>query len=153
LDFFMARVTVEDCVVKIPNRFKLILMAAYRAKIIEKGGSPLVSKDNDKPAILALREIAVDAMDLSKLESEAISWVVGRERGGGAGSSERVFQKTPPVADADADGIDWNGSDDEEEEDDIDVEEDEDDDSSTDDDAEDESSSDFCSAGARSCVP
>ena len=53
----MARVTVEDCLEKVPNRFALTILAAERARTLHKGGQPLVACDN-KPAVTALREIA-----------------------------------------------------------------------------------------------
>lgn len=54
----MARLTVEDCLPHVDNRFHLVLVAAKRARQIAMGGEPLVSIDNDKPTVLALREIA-----------------------------------------------------------------------------------------------
>lgn len=54
----MARVTVEDCLEKIPNRFELIHIAAKRVKQMAKGSKPMVGGFNNKPAVLALREIA-----------------------------------------------------------------------------------------------
>ena len=54
----MARITVEDCLEKIDNRFDLVLVAARRAHMLKKGASELLPWDNDKPAVLALREIA-----------------------------------------------------------------------------------------------
>lgn len=63
----MARVTVEDCLEKVENRFALVLLAAERAHQIEMGVSePLVSVDNDKPTVLALREIA-DGFDVKAI--------------------------------------------------------------------------------------
>lgn len=64
----MARVTVEDCIEKVKNRFELVLMAARRAKDIDRGAMPSVSRDNDKPTIIALREIADEAISISGLE-------------------------------------------------------------------------------------
>lgn len=58
----MARVTVEDCVDKVPNRFSLVLLAAHRARGITSGAAPLVDVDRDKPPVLALREIAESAV-------------------------------------------------------------------------------------------
>ena len=58
----MARVTVEDCVDKIPNRFSLVLLAAHRARAISAGGAPLVERDRDKDPVVALREIAESAV-------------------------------------------------------------------------------------------
>lgn len=54
----MARVTVEDCLKNVRNRFELVLIAAKRARQIMRGGTPLVEIDNDKPTVIALREIA-----------------------------------------------------------------------------------------------
>lgn len=54
----MARVTVEDCVDKVPNRFELVLLAAHRARNIASGGAITVAPDNDKNPVIALREIA-----------------------------------------------------------------------------------------------
>lgn len=59
----MARVTVEDCLEKVDNRFDLVLMAAKRARLIANGQQPLVDEENDKPTVLALREIAEDKMN------------------------------------------------------------------------------------------
>lgn len=64
----MARVTVEDCVEKVKNRFELVLMAARRAKDIDRGATPSISRDNDKSTIIALREIADEAISISGLE-------------------------------------------------------------------------------------
>ena len=58
----MARVTVEDCVEKVPNRFGLVLLAAHRARAISSGGALLVDRDNDKNPVVALREIADDTL-------------------------------------------------------------------------------------------
>ena len=54
----MARVTVEDCVDKMPNRFELALIAAHRARMLANGAQPTVEPDNDKNPVIALREIA-----------------------------------------------------------------------------------------------
>ncbi len=54
----MARLTVEDCLDNVENRFQLVLVAAKRARQIAMGGEPMVSLDNDKPTVLALREIS-----------------------------------------------------------------------------------------------
>ena len=65
----MARVTVEDCIDKVANRFKLVLMAAKRARDLERGAKPSVVRDNDKSTILALREIAEEAISIDGLEN------------------------------------------------------------------------------------
>ena len=54
----MARITVDDCIDKIGNRFEMTLAAAYRARQISIGAAPKVEVDRDKPAVIALREIA-----------------------------------------------------------------------------------------------
>jgi len=54
----MARITVDDCLKSIPNRFELTLAATYRARQIATGASPLVEANRDKPTVIALREIA-----------------------------------------------------------------------------------------------
>jgi DNA-directed RNA polymerase subunit omega len=63
----MARVTVEDCLDKIGNRFQLVLVATKRARQIAHGKAPLVAEENDKPTVLALREIAHGVVDESIL--------------------------------------------------------------------------------------
>ena len=68
----MARVTVEDCVIKIPNRFKLVMMASQRARNISAGSELKVERDNDKNPVVALREIADDLVDHDELEESLI---------------------------------------------------------------------------------
>lgn len=58
----MARVTVEDCVTKVPNRFALVLLAAHRARAIAAGAAPAIDRDRDKDPVVALREIAEGAV-------------------------------------------------------------------------------------------
>ena len=58
----MARVTVEDCVQKVPNRFGLVLLSAHRARGISAGGALTIDRDNDKNPVVALREIAEDTV-------------------------------------------------------------------------------------------
>ncbi|NQV83184.1 MAG: DNA-directed RNA polymerase subunit omega [Rhodospirillales bacterium] len=68
----MARVTVEDCIVKIPNRFKLVMMASQRARNISAGSQLNVERDNDKNPVVALREIAENQVDHEELEESLI---------------------------------------------------------------------------------
>ncbi len=68
----MARVTVEDCIQKIPNRFELVLLAAQRARAISRGEELTVDRDNDKNPVIALREIADETIDLGKIETDLI---------------------------------------------------------------------------------
>lgn len=73
----MARVTVEDCLSEIPNKFELVLVAAKRARDIELGAIPAIPKDNDKPTVIALREIADEAVNINGLISMTINAVSG----------------------------------------------------------------------------
>jgi DNA-directed RNA polymerase subunit omega len=68
----MARVTVEDCVVKIPNRFDLVMVAAQRARDIAAGAPLTVDRDNDKNPVVALREIADESVNIENLEDSLI---------------------------------------------------------------------------------
>jgi DNA-directed RNA polymerase subunit omega len=68
----MARITVEDCVTKIPNRFELVMLAAQRARDISAGASLTVERDNDKNPVVALREIADSTVELDHLRYELI---------------------------------------------------------------------------------
>jgi DNA-directed RNA polymerase subunit omega len=68
----MARVTVEDCVQKIPNRFELVLLAAQRARNLSRGEELTVDRDDDKNPVVALREIAEETVPLAKLEADLI---------------------------------------------------------------------------------
>jgi DNA-directed RNA polymerase subunit omega len=64
----MARITVEDCLSKVTNRFELVMVASRRARQLQTGGKdPLVAEDNDKPTVVALREIAAGLVDRSIL--------------------------------------------------------------------------------------
>ena len=69
----MARVTVEDCIEKVPNRFKLVLLAAHRARNISAGSALTLDRDNDKNPVVALREIADDTVDLDVLGESLVS--------------------------------------------------------------------------------
>ena len=68
----MARVTVEDCVLKVPNRFDLVLVAAQRAREIAAGAPLTLDRDDDKNPVVALREIADDTVPLDKLQDSLI---------------------------------------------------------------------------------
>jgi DNA-directed RNA polymerase subunit omega len=63
----MARITVEDCLDKIPNRFQLVLAATYRARMLSRGHAPKIESKN-KPAVTALREIAAGKIGLEMLK-------------------------------------------------------------------------------------
>ena len=68
----MARVTVEDCVDKVPNRFDLVLLSAHRAREISGGSELTVDRDRDKNPVVALREIAEEKIELGGLEQDLI---------------------------------------------------------------------------------
>jgi DNA-directed RNA polymerase subunit omega len=68
----MARVTVEDCVVKVPNRFELVLLAAQRAREISSGAPLSIDRDDDKNPVVALREIADETVALDHLKSSVV---------------------------------------------------------------------------------
>lgn len=81
----MARITVEDCLEVVNNRFELVLMATKRARQLAKGADPRVEAHNDKPTVLALREIAarsvdnalideIDRVERERAEREALEW-------------------------------------------------------------------------------
>lgn len=69
----MARVTVEDCVLKIPNRFDLVMLSAQRAREISAGATLTVERDNDKNPVVALREIADSSVDIDNLRQALIT--------------------------------------------------------------------------------
>jgi len=66
----MARITVEDCLEHVDNRFQLVLVATKRARQLAKGSQPLVTIDNDKPTVIALREIADGLVTKAILDEE-----------------------------------------------------------------------------------
>jgi DNA-directed RNA polymerase subunit omega len=68
----MARVTVEDCVVKVPNRFELVLLAAQRAREISSGAPLSIDRDDDKNPVVALREIAEETVGLDHLKTSVV---------------------------------------------------------------------------------
>jgi DNA-directed RNA polymerase subunit omega len=88
----MARVTVEDCVENIPNRFELVALAAQRAKQISSGNPITVDRDNDKDAVVSLREIADKTVDYDTLRNEIVE-------------GYRRYQR-PDVIEAEAKGMD-----------------------------------------------
>lgn len=68
----MARVTVEDCIDKIPNRYELLMVAAQRAKDISAGSALTVNRDNDKNSVVALREIAEGKVNIEELQHSLV---------------------------------------------------------------------------------
>jgi DNA-directed RNA polymerase subunit omega len=73
----MARVTVEDCIDKVENRFDLLLLASHRARLVSSGSPITIDRDNDKNPVVALREIADETIDLDGLRNNL---VVGLQR-------------------------------------------------------------------------
>jgi DNA-directed RNA polymerase subunit omega len=72
----MARITVEDCLDKVDNRFNLVLAASRRARQLAMGAQPLVAWENDKPTVIALREIAENKLDLAALmRKDSAPWL------------------------------------------------------------------------------
>jgi DNA-directed RNA polymerase subunit omega len=69
----MARVTVEDCVEKVPNRFNLVLLAAHRARLIRQGSPVTIDRDRDKDPVVALREVAVESIDLELVRDSLVA--------------------------------------------------------------------------------
>jgi DNA-directed RNA polymerase subunit omega len=68
----MARVTVEDCVIKVPNRFELVMLASQRSRDISGGGQLTIERDNDKNPVVALREIADTTVELDGLRNALV---------------------------------------------------------------------------------
>ena len=68
----MARVTVEDCIIRVPNRFDLVMLASQRAREIAAGGKLTVDRDNDKNPVVALREIADETIDTEGIEESIV---------------------------------------------------------------------------------
>ena len=68
----MARVTVEDCVEKVPNRFELVMLASQRSRDISAGSEITVDRDNDKNPVVALREIADETVELDKIRDDLV---------------------------------------------------------------------------------
>ena len=68
----MARVTVEDCILTIPNRFELVLLASQRARDLASGSEETLDRDNDKNPVVALREIAEETIEIEELKDQVI---------------------------------------------------------------------------------
>jgi DNA-directed RNA polymerase subunit omega len=68
----MARVTVEDCIDKVPNRFELVLLASHRARMVSAGAPITIERDNDKNPVVALREIADETVNSDDLNEDFI---------------------------------------------------------------------------------
>ena len=98
----MARVTVEDCLDKVDNRFELVLVATKRARQIARGAQPAVEVENDKPTVLALREIAAGEIDASILDDDrdelTAEMMVAEEMPEAAGPETETAQDREPPA-------------------------------------------------------
>ena len=68
----MARVTVEDCVIKIPNRFDLVMVASQRSRDVSAGAQMTLDRDNDKNPVVALREIAEETIDIGEIQESLV---------------------------------------------------------------------------------
>lgn len=68
----MARVTVEDCIDKVENRFELVLLASHRARLVSQGAAITIDRDNDKNPVVALREIADETLSPDDLKEDLI---------------------------------------------------------------------------------
>ncbi|NVK18066.1 MAG: DNA-directed RNA polymerase subunit omega [Methylocystaceae bacterium] len=95
----MARVTVEDCIVKIPNRFELVMSAAQRTRDISAGAELTVDRDNDKNPVVSLREIADETVSIEGLKESLIR---GSQRMAPARDDEDAAEATEETAAADA---------------------------------------------------
>jgi DNA-directed RNA polymerase subunit omega len=95
----MARITVEDCLDKIDNRFDMTLIAAERARQIAMGATPLVPFDNDKPTVIALREISEGLMSREILDQIAAA----AKAADLAVSAQAEARRTPKAVDEDDD--------------------------------------------------
>lgn len=99
----MARVTVEDCIDKVENRFELVLLAAHRARLISSGQPILVDRDRDKNPVVALREIAETALSPGDLSEDFIH-SLQRHVEVDEPEAEATPALTPAVGDIDGDG-------------------------------------------------
>ncbi len=136
----MARVTVEDCVLKVPNRFELVMMAAQRARCVAAGAPLSLDRDNDKNPVVALREIADQTISLEVLRNDLIrghqkivehgepeeeivelmagevAWVLPADEGGedlDALADEETDEEAEEPIDAEADDLSAGGLEDE----------------------------------------
>jgi len=75
----MARVTIEDCIEKVDNRFELVLLATKRARQVARGAAPLVAEERDKPTVIALREIAEGHIDADSIIEQAQAILLDEE--------------------------------------------------------------------------
>ncbi len=103
----MARVTVEDCIDKLPNRFELVLLAAHRARTISQGAPLTVDRDNDKNPVVSLREIAEETIDKDDLREDFIHSMQKQVE-----VDEPEAAEAPLMLTSDVDSVDRPGKDD-----------------------------------------
>ncbi|PCJ29732.1 MAG: DNA-directed RNA polymerase subunit omega [Rickettsiales bacterium] len=103
----MARVTVEDCVEKIPNRFELVVLASRRTKDIAAGFPLTIDRDNDKNPVVSLREIAADKIDIDLLREKQIANLQKNNQVDDS-SKENLYAQTK---ESDEEGLDLEESD------------------------------------------
>jgi len=105
----MARVTVEDCIVKIPNRFELVMSAAQRTRDISAGAELTVDRDNDKNPVVSLREIADETVSIDNLKESLIRgsqrMAPARDEDEDNAAEEEVAVEAEESADALADAL------------------------------------------------
>ena len=89
----MARLTVEDCVDRVPNRFELVMVAAQRARSLSAGAPMTVERDNDKNPVVALREIADDTIDLDDIRRKLVHGDGARRGRNGRGAAGRLRRR------------------------------------------------------------
>ena len=113
----MARVTVEDCVMKVPNRFDLVMVAAQRAREISAGAQLTLERDNDKNPVVALREIAESTVNTNDLSNSVVTGLQkhvendepeeeGQGFGVGAGEDMLAEMQQAQISEEDADEAD-----------------------------------------------
>ena len=90
----MARVTVEDCIDKIPNRFDLVLASAQRARNISTGNPLTIDRDNDKNPVVALREIALETIDPDFLRDEIVKGLQKLSNPAISENEEDIFEES-----------------------------------------------------------
>lgn len=92
----MARLTVEDCILRVPNRFELVMLSSQRARDLSSGAAPLIDRENDKNPVIALREIAEGVVELDSLKAGLIH---GMQRHVEVDEPEEEPALTLPMAD------------------------------------------------------
>lgn len=93
----MARVTVEDCISQVPNRFELVILAAERAKNISSGAPLTIARGNDKNPVIALREIAAGNIDIAKLRDMIVANLQKTNKIDEEASDENLFLNNQDV--------------------------------------------------------